>query len=51
MDANMNDVSELAENDGMKQTHSLFYKVNIRKKIVHSNNFSTILFEISDRTV
>ena len=33
MDANMNDVTELAENDGKKQLHSLFDKVNIRKKL------------------
>ena len=31
MDANINDVTELAENDGKKQLHSLFDKVNIRK--------------------
>ena len=51
MDANMNDVTVLAENDGKKQLHSLFDKVNIRNKIVHSNTFPTILFEISDRAV
>ena len=31
MEANMNDVTELAENYGKKQLHSLFDKVNIRK--------------------
>ena len=31
MDANMNDETELAENDRKKQLHSLFDKVNIRK--------------------
>ena len=51
IDANMNDVTVLAENDGKKQLHSLFDKVSIRKKIVHSNTFPTILFEISDRAV
>ena len=32
MDANMKDVTELAENDGKKQLCSLFDKLNIRKK-------------------
>ena len=31
MDADMNDVTELAENDGKKQSHSLFDELNIRK--------------------
>ena len=32
MDVNVNDVTKLAENDGKKLLHSLFDKVNIRKK-------------------
>ena len=32
MDANMNDETERAENDGNKQLDSLFDKINIKKK-------------------